>query len=228
MSINYRLSALAESFAQHLHELHEHIRRQIVISNDNYNSITDSHKRLQEFAIRDEVMIRVRPKMFPSGTLKKLHALHMGPYRVLRRFSSNGYELNMPRDLEINPVFNVEGLTLYRTPMAYSTIIPDESASTFRRPQPFPIQPLLPPPLRRPPTKEIILTDDTVSTTDGTYHRNLVCWRGQPDSDCTWLRAKEIMQLSPELLHDFHRHYSPKANFSKSERVDGNPLSLET
>ena len=39
------------SFAHHLHELHEHIRRQIAISNDNYKSIADSHKRSQEFAI---------------------------------------------------------------------------------------------------------------------------------------------------------------------------------
>jgi len=54
MSIDDRPSASIESFAQHLYELHEHIRRQIAISNDNYTSAADSHKRLQKFAIGDE------------------------------------------------------------------------------------------------------------------------------------------------------------------------------
>jgi len=38
MSIGDRSSASADSFAQHLHELHEHIRRQIAISNENCKS----------------------------------------------------------------------------------------------------------------------------------------------------------------------------------------------
>ena len=46
MSIGDRPSASAESFAQHLHELREHIKRQIAISNDNYKHVIDSHERL--------------------------------------------------------------------------------------------------------------------------------------------------------------------------------------
>jgi len=45
----------------------------------------DSHKRLQEFTIGDEVMVRVRLERFSLGTLKKLHARHVGAYSVLRR-----------------------------------------------------------------------------------------------------------------------------------------------
>ena len=86
-----------ESFAQHLHESHEHIRRQIAVSNDNYKYAADSHKRLHEFAIGDEVMVWVRPKRFPSRTLNKLHARRMGPYRILRLFDFNAYELNISR-----------------------------------------------------------------------------------------------------------------------------------
>jgi len=77
-------------------------------------------------------MVTVCPKRFPSGTLRKLHTRRMGQYRVLRRFGSNAYELDIPRDLEINPVFNVEDLTLYHTPVAYSTNILDESALTYK------------------------------------------------------------------------------------------------
>jgi len=51
---------------------------------------------LQEFAIGDEVMVRVRPERFLLGTLKKFHARHMGPYKVLRRFGFKAYELDIP------------------------------------------------------------------------------------------------------------------------------------
>jgi len=65
MSIGDRPCAITESVAHHLHELHDHIKRQSAISNDNSKSAADSHKRLQEFAIGDEVMVRVRPERFP-------------------------------------------------------------------------------------------------------------------------------------------------------------------
>ena len=67
-------SASVESFAKHLHELHKHIRRQIAISNDNYKSTANSHKKLCEFVIGDEVIVRVCLERFPSKTLKKFHA----------------------------------------------------------------------------------------------------------------------------------------------------------
>ena len=46
--------------------------------------------------------------------------------------------------------------------------------------------------------------------------------------DCTWLRDEEIMQLNPEVLHDFHRRHSPEVNFSKPGRVDENSCSSWT
>jgi len=45
----------------------------MTIDNYNYQSITESHKQLQKIAIGDEVLIRVHPKRFPLGTLKRLH-----------------------------------------------------------------------------------------------------------------------------------------------------------
>jgi len=104
----------------------------------------------------------------------------------------HAYELDVPLDLGINPVFNVEDLTFYHTPVAYPTVIPNEPALTSRSSELFQVQPLIPPPLRRPSTEEIedILTDETVSTVAGTYQCYLVRWRRRLDSDCTLLRAR--------------------------------------
>ena len=46
LPIDNQPRALAESFAQHLHDLQDDIRWQIAVSND-YKSVTDLHKRLQ-------------------------------------------------------------------------------------------------------------------------------------------------------------------------------------
>ena len=184
MFIGDRLSASSESFAQHLHELHEHIKMQIAISNNNYKSTADSHKRLQEFAIGDGVMISVHSERFLLGTLKKLHARCMNPYRVLRRLVPMLMSSTSPLILESTRCSTLRIWLFTTIPVAYPTAILNEPALTLRSPQPFLVQPPILPPLRRPSIEEIegILTDETVSTAAGTYQCYLVCWRGRPDS----------------------------------------------
>ena len=123
--------------------------------------------------------------------MKKLHARRIGPYRFWRRFGSNTYELEIPRELGINPVFNIENLTLYRTPVDYPVVIFDPPSSTFTSTQPFTVHSPLP--SRRHHTEKIEenLKDEIVSTADGGYQRYLVHWRGRPESD----RAGHAAQL---------------------------------
>jgi len=67
-----------EPFALHLHELHNHYTRHMTISNYKCQSVAESHKRLQDIAIGDEVLIRVHPERFSLGTLKKNSILDAG------------------------------------------------------------------------------------------------------------------------------------------------------
>ena len=87
----------------------------MTINNYNYQSAAESHKRLQELAIGDEVLIRVYSERFPLGTLKKLHTRDRGPHKILRRFGSSTYEFDIARDFGINPIFIFEDLTRYCT-----------------------------------------------------------------------------------------------------------------
>lgn len=63
----------------------------------------------------------------------------MDPYIVLKKIGSNSYEFAILHNLGINPVFNVEDLTLNRAPFDYPTVIPDLPSSTFLEHRPFPI-----------------------------------------------------------------------------------------
>jgi len=106
---------IVEPFTLHLHYLYEHNTKQLTISNYNYQFAIKSHKRLQDITIGDEILIRVHPKRFPLGTLKKLNTWRRGPYKVLKRFCSSAYKLDIFHDLGINLVFRVEDLTHYHT-----------------------------------------------------------------------------------------------------------------
>lgn len=58
-------------------------------------------------------MVRVQPERFPARMLKKLHAQKTGSCHIHRRISANAYELELPDDMRISPVFTIEDLTMY-------------------------------------------------------------------------------------------------------------------
>ena len=59
MSPHVRISKFAEAFAQHIHELHNEIRKKIQVSNSQYKIYADTHRRHAEFQVGDYVMIRI-------------------------------------------------------------------------------------------------------------------------------------------------------------------------
>ena len=100
-----------ENFAKHIHDLHAEIRRKISLSNEDYKMVVDVHRRSKEFNVGDYVMVHIRPKRIPKTFSKKLYA--MGPYSIIRKLRSNAYLLDLPNDMNINHVFNIEDLLPY-------------------------------------------------------------------------------------------------------------------
>ncbi|XP_075665055.1 uncharacterized protein LOC142634649 [Castanea sativa] len=160
MSPHVRISESAKAFARHVHDLH-----------------TEIHKKIQ---VGDYVMIRIRPKRFPSETVKKLQA--------------------------------------------HSAAIPD---TPFDEPLLDPIDASMPTllPLNLPYTHkesiDAILDEQIVSTTDGGVHCFLVRWRGQPDSDCTWITRDELQRLDPDLLEYYQSSSTFHSTGSSSSHSGG-------
>uniref|UniRef100_A0A2N9IMT1 Reverse transcriptase zinc-binding domain-containing protein n=1 Tax=Fagus sylvatica TaxID=28930 RepID=A0A2N9IMT1_FAGSY len=100
MSPQVRISESVEAFARHVHDLHKDISNRIHSSNTRYKVQADSRRRHLEFAVGDYVMIRIKPERFPSGTVKKLQARSVGPFKVFKRIGSNAYIIELSSDYD--------------------------------------------------------------------------------------------------------------------------------
>jgi hypothetical protein len=74
MSLHTTVSELTESFARKIQDLHVEIFKQIHVINVQYKLRADLHRQHNEFNVGDYVMIRIKPRWFPLGTNRKLHA----------------------------------------------------------------------------------------------------------------------------------------------------------
>ena len=69
-----RVSEPVENFAKHIHNLHDEIRRNISLSNEEYKLVADVHRRSKEFNVGDYVMVPIHPERIPKTCSKKLYA----------------------------------------------------------------------------------------------------------------------------------------------------------
>ena len=71
-------------------------------------------RREVNFQVGDLVMSYLKNEMFPKEMYNKLKLKKIGPCKVLRNISANVYEIELPSDLQISPIFNVSDLYPFR------------------------------------------------------------------------------------------------------------------
>ena len=71
------------------------------------------HSRSKEFNVGEYVMVCIRPGRILKTFSKKLYARAMGPYSIIRKLGSNAYLLDLPNDMDISHVFNIDDLLPY-------------------------------------------------------------------------------------------------------------------
>ena len=52
-------------------------------------------------------MVHLRKEYFPIGTYNKLKMKKFGPCKIVKSHSRNAYEVELPTELNISPVFNI-------------------------------------------------------------------------------------------------------------------------
>ncbi|KAI9175130.1 hypothetical protein LWI28_027810 [Acer negundo] len=222
IQLESRTSEFAIDFATHMHDLHTEVRRQIALSNDNYKLTDDVHRRPLEFGEDDFVMVHICPARFPQHSVKKLHALTIGPFRVLKRLGSNAYLLDLLADLTISPVFNVSDLYLYRGMFEPNVLSSDVSGGPSSS-----SLPCIPPVAANHVNQvEQILNDRLVTSIQGGCRQFLVRWHGRSSAEDTWISEPEVRGLAPSLLEDYLQHHSPESSSFQPRENDGEVVGI--
>ena len=71
------------------------------------------HHRSKEFNVGEYVVVCICHERIPKMFSKKRYARAMGSYSIIRKLGSNAYLLDLPNDMDISHVFNVEDLLSY-------------------------------------------------------------------------------------------------------------------
>jgi hypothetical protein len=96
-----------------MQSLHSQIRGQLQSSNQEYKRGVDQHHKELQFEVGDQVLAHLRKERFPKGTYNKLKMKKIGSCKILRKFDENTYEIELPNDVDISPIFNISNLYLY-------------------------------------------------------------------------------------------------------------------
>jgi len=136
----------------------------------------------------------------------------MGPYQIIKKLGSNAYMLDLPDDLGITHIFNVEDLTLYRGTFEPPSLPFSASAGTQ-----VPKLPTFP---QSHTDIEVVLDDEFVSSSYDGFRRLLVQWVGRPQSDATWITEDEFRELNPALLEWYIQDNSPKSSSFQAGEYD--------
>ena len=73
------------------------------------------------FEVGDLLLAHLRKERFPKREYNKLKFKKIGPCRVVRKFVASAYEIELPPNIEISPIFNVVDLYKYEGEIAKDT-----------------------------------------------------------------------------------------------------------
>ena len=156
-------------------------------------------RREVNFEVGDLVLAHWRKERFLKGKYNKLKFKKIGPCKIWRKFSANAYEIELPPDVGISPIFNI--VDLYKYQVESIEVEPEDiEESRVDWVKQLPTKETLQP-------KKILDRKVYKKTRNQEYYQYLVKWKDHPVADATWVTeatlhninssVEELMDRSP-------------------------------
>ena len=89
-------SDLGENFVEHIKDIHDQVKQALQKSVDKYKERADRSRREVKFKVGDLVMDYLRKERLPKGQPTKLLTNNIGPLKILHKYGTKAYELELP------------------------------------------------------------------------------------------------------------------------------------
>jgi hypothetical protein len=103
-------------FIEMIHYIRQEFQDILQKSNDKYKQHHDQHRVPHKFHVGDKVWLHLQKECL-TGPHQKLLPLCYGLYTITKYVGDNAFELNIPPFLGLHPVFNVDILRPYFSPL---------------------------------------------------------------------------------------------------------------
>ena len=145
-------------------------------------------------------MVYLRKERFPAKTYNQLKMKKIVPCRIVRNFSSNAYEIELPKGIGISPIFNVADLYPYKETKAETKL---QEETTEYEVQTLNWEEEMPKTIMK--EVEAFLEERVSKRTRGqVYYQYLVKWKRQLVEDASCLTTTKLQKygVNPESLRD--------------------------
>ena len=99
-------------------ELHQEVKNRLEKTSEKYKERENKTRRDLQFKVGDMVMVHLKVERLPKGKYTKLMMKKMGTFKILQKYGTNAYKVELLADIGLFNIFNVSYLYPYKGFMA--------------------------------------------------------------------------------------------------------------